>query len=93
MFTPDPQTIQFTSRLVDKSIALQRIASRLGADREQVMAIGNRVNDLGMLEWAGFSVAMASADLAVRRIADTVVPSNDDLGVARAIQRYVVRCR
>jgi hypothetical protein len=93
MFMPDPQTIQFTSRLVDKGIALQRIASRLGAEREQVMAIGNDVNDLGMLEWAGFSVAMASAELAVRSIADTVVPSNDDLGVARAIQRYVVRCR
>ena len=90
MFVPDSQAVQFTSRLVDKSIALQRIANRLGADRAEVMAIGDGVNDLGMLEWAGFGAAVANAVPAARGIADAVVPSNDDQGVVRAIQRYRV---
>lgn len=89
----DPHVIQITHPLVDKGIALQRIANRMNLNRDEVMAIGDGANDLGMLEWAGFSVAMGNAIITAKELADAVVPTNDDLGVARAIQRYVLARR
>ena len=93
VFLSDPRLIQITHPLVDKGIALQRIARRMGLKREEVMAIGDASNDMGMIEWAGFSAAVENAYPAVRQLADVVVPSNDELGVARAIQRYVLARR
>lgn len=93
LFIPDPQVIQITHPLVDKGIALQRVASRMSVNREQVMVIADANNDLGMMEWAGFSVAVANGTDQVKQLADAVVPSNDDQGVARAIHRYVLTRR
>lgn len=93
VFLSDPRLIQITHPLVDKGIALQRIARKMGLKREEVMAIGDASNDMGMIEWAGFSAAVDNAYPAVRQLADVIVPSNDELGVARAIQRYVLTRR
>jgi Cof subfamily protein (haloacid dehalogenase superfamily) len=93
VFLTDPTLIQVTHPLVDKGIALQRIARKMNLKREEVMAIGDASNDMGMIEWSGFGVAVANAYPAVRQIADVIVPSNDDLGVARAIQRFVLARR
>lgn len=80
---------QFLHPLADKSIALQRVAARLGAQRSQVMAVGEGLNDAGMIEWAGFGVAVGNACEKVRHLADVTVASNDDAGVAEAIERFV----
>ncbi|MCZ6811622.1 MAG: TIGR01777 family oxidoreductase [Planctomycetota bacterium] len=93
LFHPDPQVIQITHPMADKAIALQRVASRMTATQEEVMVIGDAHNDLGMMEWAGFAVAVGNATEEVKQLADAVVPSNDDLGVARAIDRYVLARR
>ncbi len=93
LFNPDPQVIQITHRLVDKGIALQRVAMRMNVTCDQVMVIADADNDLGMMEWAGFSVAVANATDQVKQLADAVVPTNDDQGVARAIHRYVLTRR
>lgn len=90
VFLTDPRLIQITHPLVDKGIALQRIARRMNLNRESVMAIGDAANDMGMIEWAGFGVAVENAHESVKDLADAIVPSNDELGVARAIQRYVL---
>jgi Cof subfamily protein (haloacid dehalogenase superfamily) len=90
VFRPEAHQVQIAHHLSDKGIALQRIAKRLGVGRGAVMAVGDGINDMGMLEWAGFGVAMANAPQRVRNLADAVVPGNDDLGVARAVQRYVL---
>ncbi|MCA9295506.1 MAG: TIGR01777 family oxidoreductase [Phycisphaerales bacterium] len=90
LFCSDPRFLQILSPMVHKGIALQRIANRRGISRSAVMAIGDASNDLGMIEWAGFGVAVANAVAPVKELADVVVPSNDDGGVARALQRYVL---
>jgi len=90
VFTTDPHVIQIVHPMVDKGIALQRIARRMGATRDEVMAIGDGPNDAGMVEWAGFSIAVDNACDTVRSLADAVVPSNDEFGVARALQRFVL---
>lgn len=85
--------VQLTDPRVDKAVALQRVALRLGLSREDVMVIGDSRIDSGMIEWAGFSVALANAPAHVQSLACAVVPSNDETGVARAIQRYVLSGR
>ena len=61
-----------------------------GTDRSQVLAIGDADNDLGMLDWAGLAVGVGNCSAAVRGLVDHIVPGNDDLGVARALQRFVL---
>ncbi len=90
LFQPEPTLLQIMHPLVDKGIALQRIAQRSRLDRASVMAIGDGLNDLGMMEWAAFAVAMGDAAARVRDLADAIVPSNDDNGVAVAIRRFVL---
>jgi hypothetical protein len=89
LFPAGASLLQVTHPLVDKSIAIQRIAARLGADRSEVMAVGAGPNDAGMLDWAGFAVATANAGERIRHLADAVVPSNDEQGVAVAIRRFL----
>ncbi len=89
----EPMLLQVTHPLVDKGIALQRVARALGVEQEAVLAIGDGRNDLGMLEWAGFGVAVANACEEAQRLANVVAPSSDALGVAEVIQQYVLRRR
>ncbi|MDG2053752.1 MAG: TIGR01777 family oxidoreductase [Phycisphaerales bacterium] len=93
MFLDDPTTIQMVHPLADKGIALQRIAGRLGLHRDEVMAIGGHANDQGMMDWAGFSVAMADGIHAVRVLANAEVPSRAHHGVVKAIHDYVLSQR
>lgn len=74
-----------------KGAALQEWAARRGIDRSEVMAIGDNLNDLTMLEFAGIPVLMENAlpELKARGWATTA--SNDHVGVARAIETFILR--
>lgn len=76
---------------VNKGMALEKLACRLGIPQEQVMAIGDHDNDLSMLRWAGCGVAMANGSPAARAAADVVTLSNDRFGVADAVERLALR--
>lgn len=86
----DDGMILVQHRKADKGDALRVLAAQMSLLPEQVMAIGDAANDVGMLRWAGIGVAMGNAWPAARRAADVVVPSNDDEGVAHAIERFVL---
>jgi Cof subfamily protein (haloacid dehalogenase superfamily) len=73
-----------------KGAALDSLASIRGLEPSQIMAIGDNLNDLEMLEYAGRSVVMANASQEVRDLAQLrgwdLTASNDDDGVALAIE-------
>jgi hypothetical protein len=78
-----------------KGAALDSLARIRGLEQEQIMAIGDNLNDLEMLDFAGRSVVMANASeeilaLALRRGWE-VTASNDDDGVALAVEEVVRR--
>ena len=75
---------------VDKARGLETTAAHYGVDRARVMAIGDAPNDLGMMKWAGMSIAVKNAWNDVRKAAHFVVQSNDEDGVAEAITRYAL---
>lgn len=87
----DDGILQVQHKRVDKAEALSLIAHTSNFRPEQVMAIGDAGNDVGMLRWAGLGVAMGNAFPVAQRAADVVVPSNDEEGVAHAIERFVLR--
>jgi 5-amino-6-(5-phospho-D-ribitylamino)uracil phosphatase len=74
-----------------KGVGVERLASTFDISMDEVMAIGDNFNDLGMLDAAGTSVVMGNADpelLARREFYKTV--SNDEGGVAAAIERFIL---
>lgn len=73
-----------------KCNGLQRVAERLGVRREEVMAVGDHINDLEMIRFAGLGVAMGNALPEVRAAADWVTATQAEDGVALAIERFVL---
>lgn len=86
-----PYFMEILPKNADKGIALAHLAGILGVPRERVMAVGDAMNDAGMLEWAGFGVAMANAFEPVKKLAKAVTTRdhNSD-GVAEAIERWIL---
>ncbi|PYI55478.1 Cof-type HAD-IIB family hydrolase [Paenibacillus flagellatus] len=68
-----------------KAEAIARIARSMGIGREEVAAIGNHYNDLGLIEYAGLGIAMGNAPWPIKQRADAVTGTNRDDGVHRAI--------
>ena len=73
-----------------KGLALSSLADSLGISADEVMAIGDSWNDLDMIAYAGFSVAMENAVPEIKKIARYVTRKNDDDGVAEAIERWAL---
>lgn len=76
---------------VHKGEALLRLGEFLGITREEIMACGDGGNDLAMIETVGFGVAMENAVSEIKQAADYITSSNEDDGVARAIERFVLQ--
>lgn len=82
------ENLELTSKTATKSNALLRLAGILGISQEETMAIGDSFNDLDMLEAAGTSVAMGNAEPEIKETADLITKTNDEDGVAWAIEKY-----
>lgn len=65
--------------------ALQVLAAQWGIGAEEIAAIGDEINDLSMIQNAGLGIAMANAVPSVTRAAHRQTLSNDQHGVAHAI--------
>lgn len=74
-----------------KANALARLSAHVGIAMEQIVAIGDGINDVTMLAAAGLGVAMANGSRSARRAADVIAPPHVADGAAWAIERYVLR--
>ena len=81
--------IEITHLEATKAKALARLAESRGLKADQVMVIGDGLNDLQMIQWAGIGVAMANAASDVLAAADFVTKTNNEAGVAHAINRFI----
>lgn len=86
-----PQFLEFSHPLATKGRALADLAARLGIKREEVMAIGDSYNDLEMIAFAGIGVVMGNAREEIKARADYITSSNDEDGVAEAVEKFVLR--
>ena len=77
----------------NKWTAIEYLANKLGIQKEEIIAIGDNINDLHMIHNAGLGVAMENGCPLVRKVANVVAPSNDIDGVAQIVEKYVLRWR
>jgi Cof subfamily protein (haloacid dehalogenase superfamily) len=82
------ELLQIMDRRVGKALALRKVARAYDVDMQEVMAIGDATNDVGMLQLAGLAVAMANGHPAARAVADYIAPTNDDDGVHAALVHF-----
>ncbi|GAC1613779.1 MAG: Cof-type HAD-IIB family hydrolase [Ktedonobacteraceae bacterium] len=82
--------LEFLHPNVSKGNALSVIAAELGIGPEEVMAIGDNHNDIGMMRFAGLGVAMGNAHDEIKEAADFVTLSNAEEGVALAIEKLIL---
>ena len=83
-----PWFYEGTIKGVSKLSALEHACDKLGIDRSEVMAFGDAQNDMSMLEFAGYGVAMGNACEELKEIADEVTLSNNEDGIAATIAKH-----
>lgn len=86
-----PNYFEILNSTASKGNALKGLCERLDIDQQDVLAIGDHENDLSMLGFAGKSIAMGNAEKSVLDLADDVTGTNNENGVATAIEKYILR--
>lgn len=85
-----PDELELLPTGASKGSALKVLLKEMGIAASQVMAIGDGENDLEMLELAGIGVAMGNANDHIKSVANVTTKSNDEDGVAAAVEQYVL---
>ena len=86
-----PMFLEFSDLHVTKGSGLKFAADYLGFTHETTVGFGDGDNDVELLEWAGFGVAVDNATATLKAIADWVCPSVDEDGVAQVIEAVLAR--
>ncbi len=73
-----------------KANGLRFLGEFYGVKREEVIAVGDQINDLDMLEYAGLGVAMGNAQPEVKAKADLVIGHHDEDGLAAFIEEKLL---
>ena len=81
--------IEVTNILAQKGQMLEKVAAHYGLMHSEVMVIGDSMNDLSMFRSFSNSVAVANADIEVRKAASQITDSNDQMGVAKILFRTI----
>jgi len=90
-FISKPYFLEVLPAEADKGTALRYVAQNLGIAPAHVMAMGDAANDLGMIRYAGWGVAMANGIDTVKQAARIIsVATHEDDAVAEIVDRYVL---
>lgn len=81
---------ELTAPGITKGRALAQLAHMLGIGQDQVAAAGDQYNDLEMVQWAGFGMAVRSGPPPLQQAAQVVIDGPDQAGLATAIERYLL---
>ena len=81
---------EVSSKNVDKWFAIEKVMELENIKKEEVMALGDNNNDIVMIKNAGLGVAMGHSNEQVKKVADYITVDNNEDGVAKAIERYVL---
>ena len=84
-----PFYLEVIPKVINKGQGIRDICAVLGIDPAQVISFGDAANDIPMLEAAGMGVAMGNAQEAVKAAADMVTLSNNEDGIAAALEKLL----
>jgi hydroxymethylpyrimidine pyrophosphatase-like HAD family hydrolase len=83
------RTVQMSGRGAGKLPAIEAVRARLGLDADEIAVFGDDINDMEMISFYKNSVAMGNAAPEIARAAGYVTSSNDEDGVAAAIEKAI----
>lgn len=78
------------NKKASKGQAIKHLISKLNIAQHEVMTIGDHPNDFDMIQFAGIGVAMGNAVDEIKEIADYITATNDENGVAQAIEKFAL---
>lgn len=90
IFRSEPFFVEVMPQNIDKAYSLGKLLKHLELERSQMIACGDGFNDLSMIKYAGLGVAMANAQDIVKEAADYITLSNDEDGVAKVIDKFML---
>lgn len=82
--------LEITTAHASKSRGLAYVAAAYGIAQEDIIAFGDDMNDLDMIEYAGVGVAMGNARPAIIAAANAVTAPNSENGVAQYLTKYLL---
>lgn len=85
----DLRNLEILPEGIDKSDSVRIVSEYLGIGVDETIAFGDWDNDIGMIGAAGLGIAMGNCCSALRESADIITLSNNDDGIAYALERYV----
>lgn len=88
VYRSEPFFLELVPQGIDKAQSLAVLQDKLGVSRKEMMAIGDGYNDLSMIQFAGMGIAMDNAQEPVKKAADWITLSNDEDGVAVAVEQF-----
>lgn len=80
---------EISNENVNKWSAIEELIKILNITKEEILAIGDNINDKEMIQNAGIGIVTGNSSPLMKEIADEVVASNNDSGVAEAINKYI----
>ena len=89
-FRSEPYFLEVVPCGVNKANTLGALLEHLGVTREEVIAVGDGVCDVTMLQLAGMGIAMGHSQDSVKVCADYVTASNEEDGVALAVEKLIL---
>lgn len=80
---------EVTNKNANKWEAIEYLSKELNIEKEEIICIGDNMNDLKMVENAGVGIVMKNSALEKRNVADYITEDNNSDGVGNAIYKYV----
>lgn len=90
IYRSEPYFLEFMPQQIDKAYSLGKLLTHLGLDKQQMIACGDGFNDISMIAYAGLGVAMQNAQPSVKASADYITSSNDQDGIVKVIETFLI---
>jgi hydroxymethylpyrimidine pyrophosphatase-like HAD family hydrolase len=81
-----PFFLEFAAPGVTKGAGLDFLSAHMGFTRERTIAFGDGENDVELVGWATFGIAVENAHARVKAVADWICPSAEEQGVAQVLE-------
>ena len=90
VFRSEPYFLEVVPPSINKADTVGVLMEALGIHPEEVMAIGDGICDVGMIQLAGLGIAMGNAQEVVKRCTDYTTTTNKEDGVAKAVEEHII---
>ena len=81
---------EISAKNVDKWNAIEFLAEKINVSKEEIVAIGDNINDKKMIENSGIGIAMGQSTPVIKEIANYITTSNFEEGVAKALEKEIL---